>query len=249
MVDVADAYLAVQDRLIESLRDPAVDVRAPVPACPGWHVRDVLAHHVGLVAGVAKEDLGQYGMLSANILEQWRDAEVQQARDAMTAMQVEERRLSDLPTLVAEWRNATAEALPLLRGQHAVAATLPPFAEIVLVIDLVVHETDIRAALGFPRAPASPALSLALAGYTSSLEYRIRALRLPALVLAYDGKERRIGEGPVAATLSADRHELVRILAGRRTPAQILGLQWEGDAAPFVEILSEYGPTDVPGTD
>jgi hypothetical protein len=67
--------------------------------------------------------------------------------------------------------------LPLLRGEVPVPATLPPFVGFVLVNDLVVHETDIRAALGLPRAPASAALSLALTGYSFSLEARIRQAR------------------------------------------------------------------------
>ena len=81
------------------------------------------------------------------------------------------------------------------------------------------------------------------------LENRIRILGLPTLVLLYDDKERHIGEGQVRATLAADRHELVRVLAGRRTRAQILKLAWTGDPGPFVDILSEYGPTSVVGID
>jgi hypothetical protein len=68
-------------------------------------------------------------------------------------------------------------------------------------------------------------------------------------VLAYDGKERRLGEGPEGATLTADRHELVRVLAGRRTREQILELAWDGDPAPFVDVLSEYGPVWDVGID
>jgi len=68
-------------------------------------------------------------------------------------------------------------------------------------------------------------------------------------VLAYDGKERRLGEGPEGATLTADRHELVRVLAGRRTRGQILELAWDGDPTPFVDVLSEYGPVWDVGID
>jgi uncharacterized protein (TIGR03083 family) len=249
MVDVGDAYLEVQDRLIEAVERPGVDVQVPVAACPGWSVHDVLAHHVGVVAGVAAGDLGEFGELADGILEQWRDREIQQTRDALTALQVEERRLKDVPALAAEWRTATSEVLPLLRGHTRVPATLPPFIGFILVNDLVVHETDIRAALGLPRAEASSALSVALSAYAFSLENRIRVLGLPALTLAYDGKERCLGEGPPGATLAADRHELLRVLAGRRNQAQILELTWTGDPAPYVDVLSEYGPTDLVGID
>jgi uncharacterized protein (TIGR03083 family) len=249
VVDVGDAYLEVQARLIEAVEAPAADVRVPVADCPGWNVHDVLAHHVGVVAGVATGDLGEFGELSVRILEQWRDGEVQRARDALTARQVDERRRCGVPALVAEWRTATADVLPRLRGEAPFPATLPPFAGSILVNDLVVHETDIRSALGLPRAAPSAALSLALAGYAFSLENRIRSLGLPTLLLVYDGKERRIGEGPVGATLAADRHELVRVLAGRRTSRQILELAWTGDPEPFIGVLSEYGPATVAGVD
>jgi len=241
-IDAGTAYQEVQARLIGAVEMPGADLTAAVPACPGWSVHDVLAHHVGVVAGVAAEDLGEFNELVFDLLEQWRDSKVQRARDAMTASQVEVRRRSDVGALVTEWRRATDDVLPLLRGEVPVPPTLPPFVGFVLVNDLVVHETDIRAALGLPRAPASSALSLALTGYAFSLEARIGRLGLPALVLAYDGKERRLGEGPEGATLTADRHELVRVLAGRRTREQILGLAWSGDPAPFLDVLSEYGP-------
>jgi hypothetical protein len=201
------------------------------------------------VAGVAAEDLGEFGRLSSRILDQWRDEEVQRVRDTLTARQVEQRRWHDVPALVSEWRAATTEVLPLLRGEIPVPATLPPVVGSILVNDLIVHETDIRAALGLPRAPASAALSFALAGYAFSLENRIRFLGLPGLVLAYDGKERQLGEEPVGASLAADRHDLVRVLAGRRTRAQIQALTWTGDPGPFLDVLSEYGPATVVGVD
>jgi class 3 adenylate cyclase len=137
----------------------------------------------------------------------------------------------------------------LWQAAPEVPATLPPFIGFVLVNDLVVHETDVRAALGLRRAPASAARSFALAGYSFSPENRVRLLGLPALVLTCDGKQRRIGDGAVGAAPAADRHELVHVLAGRRTREQILALAREGDPAPFVDILSEYSPTTVIGID
>jgi uncharacterized protein (TIGR03083 family) len=248
-VDIGSAYVEVQDRLIAVVEDPATDLRAPVPACPGWSVRDVFSHHVGVVADVARGDFGEFQDRVADLLEQWRDVEVQRARDAMTARQVDERGRVEVAALVAEWRRATVEVLAMLTGEVAVPDSLPPFMGFVLINDVVVHETDIRAALGLPRAQESAALSIALAAYSFSLESRIRNLGLPALVLTYDGKERRIGEGEAGASLAADRHELVRVLAGRRSREQIRNLVWTGDPAPYVDVLSEYGPTDVAGLD
>ena len=116
-----------------------------------------------------------------------------------------------------EWNHATTVVAGMMRGEVAIPPSLPPFVGYVLINDLVVHETDVRAALAVGRAPASPALSLALAGYSFSLENRIRERAAPSLVLAYDGKERQLGDGEIGATVHADRHELVRVMAGRRT--------------------------------
>ena len=102
--------------------------------------------------------------------EQWRDRDVARACDEMTAAQVDTRRNDDVPALIAEWRGATEAILPMLRGEAPVPVVLPPTIPFVLIDDLVVHETDIRAAVGLPRAEPSLALSLALIGYASALE-------------------------------------------------------------------------------
>jgi hypothetical protein len=111
----------------------------------------------------------------------------------------------------------------------------------VLVTDLVVHDQDVRGAFGRGRAPDGPASALALATYAFGVDYRIRQLGLPAFGLCTGPKLRVLGQGQPAATVSADRFELVRALAGRRSRAQILALSWEGDPGPYVGILPAYG--------
>ena len=128
-----------------------------------------------------------------NLLDQWRDSQVQQAGDTMTARQVDERRKHSIQQLTEEWRIATKAVTPLMLGEVVAPPSLPPFVGFILVNDLVVHETDVRATLSLDRAPATPTLSLALTGYSFSLENRIRLLGLPSLMLVYDGKRRRLG--------------------------------------------------------
>jgi uncharacterized protein (TIGR03083 family) len=239
LVDVGDAYLEVQRRLIDLVNDPGTEVNAPVPTCPGWRVRDVLAHHVGAVVDVSR---GQFIDPAMNILDQWQDGAIQRARDDLTARQVKERRGRSVHELVEEWRGATERVLPLLRGDVPVPSSLPPFVALMGLTDLVVHEIDIRTALSLAPAPPTAALSLALRAYSFSLESRIRQLDLPSLVLVIDGDERQLGDKEVGATLRAERDELVCVLAGRRTAEQILGLEWQGDPAPFLTVLPEYGP-------
>lgn len=248
MIDIVAAYVEVRERLLRVVLDPAIDVETPVPACPAWLVRDVVAHLAGGVVDVTTGHAPEF-FAGMNLLDQWRDEKVARARDALTARQVQERRDSSMATLADEWRRASERLVPILRGETPVAPPLPPFVGAVLVNDIVVHEGDIRAALGLARAPETAALSLALAGYSLSLDHRIRALGLPALILGYAGKDRRLGEGEAGATVRADRHELVRTLAGRRTRDQILALDWDGNPYPYLDIMSEYGPVTTSTSD
>ena len=88
------------------------------------------------------------------------------------------------------------------------------------------------------------ATRVALAGYAFGVDYRIRALGLPALQLRYDGKEKSLGEGEPAAALAADSWELLRVLAGRRSRDQIATLDWTGDPEPYLPLLPAYGERD-----
>jgi hypothetical protein len=101
-----------------------------------------------------------------------------------------------------------------------------------LVTDLVIHDQDIRGALGEPRLAVGPGVSFALATYVFGVDYRIRQLALPALGLRYGEKVRVLGEGEPAATLTADRFELFRAFGGRRSREQILALDWLGEPRP-----------------
>jgi hypothetical protein len=113
--------------------------------------------------------------------------------------------------------------------------------DVVLVTDLCVHGDDVALALGLPPNRDTAASRVALAGYCFGVDYRVRALDLPAMTLRYDGKERTLGEGPVAAVVTADRWELLRMLAGRRSRAPIMHLDWTGDPEPHLALVPAYG--------
>jgi uncharacterized protein (TIGR03083 family) len=176
------------------------------------------------------------------LLDQWSDAEVAAARDAMTARQVRERKGRSMAELLDEWATATARLVPPLRGEEHFPGGLPLLLGAVLVNDVVVHEGDVREALGLEQAAETAGVSLALAAYAFGLDARVRDLGLPALVLAYDGKERRCGDGDPGATVRATRTTLTRMLASRLDDAGIQALEWEGDPAPYLAVVGAYGP-------
>ena len=243
-VELDAAYAAVQGRWRSAIADGGPDAAAAaVPACPGWTVRDVTAHVTGLA-----EDAAEGTVPDLNLLEQWRDGDVASERDHMTAGQVGRAEGEPLDALVARWERVGGRLAPMLRGDEVFPGH-PPFGLApILVTDLSVHAQDVFGALRAPQLTDGAPVSIALATYAFGVDYRIRQLGLGALVLAYDGKERLLGDpdGPVGARVEAGRFELMRAFAGRRSRAQIAALDWSGDPAPYLGIIPAYGERAEP---
>lgn len=122
---LGDHYLQAQARIDALVRDlDAAAWDTPVPACPGWRARDVIAHLYGIVEdGAAGRLRGIPG-------------------PELTAEQVERHRDTPVADLLGSW----AEAAPLM------AAALEQSQRWPGVMDVVTHEHDLRTALGRPGA-------------------------------------------------------------------------------------------------
>jgi uncharacterized protein (TIGR03083 family) len=167
--DVARFYRDAEERvaaLVGSLDEAGQ--RTPVTACPGWSVRDVVAH----LAAVADE-WGR-GVLRGP------------PTDAQTATQVARFAGQRLTEILATWSEATAQLCRLAEE----SGLEPP------VGDVAVHEHDIRSALGIPGARDSEAVRytadrllaalrtpVPLAVVVEDAEYRTRPGEGSALVL------------------------------------------------------------------
>jgi uncharacterized protein (TIGR03083 family) len=127
---IARQYQQTRERVIGLLSDPDVDWRAPVPACPGWSVRDVLAH----VAAVAEDCVD--GSLTGP------------PTDTETAAQIARFDEHDIEGIFSAW-TAAAGRLDHIADTTGVA---PPLG------DVTCHEQDVRAAVGRPGARASDAV-------------------------------------------------------------------------------------------
>jgi uncharacterized protein (TIGR03083 family) len=232
------AYAETKAGMLRSIGEPDSPAWSTrVPATPAWDVLDVVAHVTGLaVDGATGAMPGE-----VNLLEQFRDPDVVAARDGYADGQVLRRRGRGPSAVIGEWDAAEPALLEQLRGGTTGPGALPFGFDFVLVTDLCVHADDVAIALGLPANRDTAASRVALAGYAFGVDYRIRALGLPALALCYEGKERTLGDGPPAATVAADRWELLRVLAGRRSRDQILGLDWTGDPDPYLPLLPAYG--------
>lgn len=211
-----EAYLGVRARLDEVLRHRAGD--EAVPSCPGWTVRHVVAHLAGLCEDWVAGRLEGYGS------------------EAWTATQVERFADAPLTEILTQWDRALAGFVVL----PADPAMGPPgrwaFG------DAVVHEADLRAALGERRVPLD-AVALALKGQIARWREVVGGAGLPALLLRCpDLRDWWLGEhdDPGAVVAEAPAYEVFRALAGRRSEAQIRSWTWSADPSPHLAAGLPY---------
>jgi uncharacterized protein (TIGR03083 family) len=124
---IGEHYGATRVRIDELLRTASGDTwRAPVAACPGWRVHDVVAHLLGVIEDAAA------GRLSGP------------PSPGVTAAEVE-RHLDDDPVAMLDRWAALAPPFEARITEHTVWPAL---------LDVVSHEHDIRTAIDRPGARA-----------------------------------------------------------------------------------------------
>jgi uncharacterized protein (TIGR03083 family) len=146
--------------------------------------------------------------------------------DEATARQVAERRGRPLADVLSEW-----ESTPL---PDEVASWLPA--------DVVIHEQDVRGALGRPGATDTPEFDAMLNGLAWWTGSKLEKSGLPALRIVAGPQEWTLGQGEVGATLTASPEVVGRVLSGRRSAAQVRTLPWDGDCSPYLDHISVFGP-------
>lgn len=225
----ADAYRGVQQRVAELLTDDTAGVT--VPATPAWAVLDVVAHLCGLGRDWLDGNLEGYGTPA------WTDRHVADRRGLSAA------------ALLAEWEETTGALAALLADPEGTGITFPVItafgpvsaqaAPVIVVTDAVIHEHDMRGALGTPGARDSDAVELAMRSHVAVLRFIGAAAGLPDLLLSATdtGRQWRVGRGEPEATLEAPAFELFRATAGRRSLDQIEAMTWSGASASWVENI------------
>ncbi|MBV9411661.1 MAG: maleylpyruvate isomerase family mycothiol-dependent enzyme [Acidimicrobiia bacterium] len=218
MDEIGSIYAEGRTRLTELvLSEDPEGLTAPVPGCPEWAVRDVIAH----VSGVCADVLA--GNMEGVTTEPW------------TAAQVLQRKDKTLPEILDEW----AEVAPQV---EAIAPHFPSRVDEQWVLDLTTHEHDIRGALSSPggRDAAGVVVGVDFAA-TVGLAASIKGRGLPALRVKAGDAEWVVGDGDPAASVEGSPFELFRAMTGRRSERQVRGLQWDGDADLFIPAF-EFGP-------
>jgi uncharacterized protein (TIGR03083 family) len=218
-MDTAECYRIVRTRMIEFAAGLTEEQAAkPVPALPAWTVRDTYGH----LAGVCTEVVD--GTLTGR------------ATDDDTARQVADRAARNLAEVCMEWTARAPELEDLLSGEKGYRYNLMTF-------DAWNHEQDVFGALGLPQFRDCPTTPVVAAMLTDMFARGWRKGELsPAVRLVTPTMDTVIGIGDPIATLHTTDFDLIRMLSGRRTLAEMAAMPWTGDPTEALDRLHLFTP-------
>ena len=211
-----EVYAALYQRL-SSLVD-ADHCHAPVPACPGWRVHDVIAHLAGLCEDWVNHRLDGY------------------ASPAWTANQVKRHAHRPCAKIFDVWAEAIRSFALLDETFLGRSPARWAFG------DAVIHEADVRGTLAAGRVP-DDAVLMGLKGTIARWRETLGKSGAPTLHLrATDARDWWLGveRDPNAVAVAAPMYEVFRALAGRRTADQVRDWGWSGDPEPFIKAGLPY---------
>jgi len=189
-----------------------------VPACPEWTVRELLAHMVGLGADVLRGD------------------EPDDHNSTWTRRQVDERKDRSVADLLEEWATVADPLRQWMREN-----TTRPLG------DIVIHEQDLRGALGVPGAQGTDGLAALRDRMVGGFGEQVQDLAPIALI----GDEWSWCASGVpedaAVVVRAPDFDLTRALMTRRSAHQLRGWTERGDIGPYLPSFAALGP--LPETD
>jgi uncharacterized protein (TIGR03083 family) len=217
-----EEWTKAHERVIALVGDlPAGRAATTVPACPDWSVRDLLSHMVGLGADVVAGD------------------EPDDHNEAWTQKQVAARRGRDVAALIDEWR-AVAEPLRAWMRAHG---TRP-------LGDVVIHEQDLRGALGEPGGQDTPGLAAIRDVFAGRFAARLADVGGLAPVALVGTRWTWCSTGAVddaAVEVRATDFDLARALMSRRSAHQLRARTVRGDVEPYLPAFAVLG--DLPAVD
>ncbi|HEV2345303.1 MAG TPA: maleylpyruvate isomerase family mycothiol-dependent enzyme [Actinocrinis sp.] len=144
----------------------------------------------------------------------------------------------DISELIDEWSQTGPEVEQLLGERNGLN-------ERMMVMDVFTHELDLRRVVEETAPEDHPAFPTAISVLLGGFSVSVNARGLPALRVETEGADWLIGTGDEAATVRANRFDLYRSMAGRRTHQQIAGLSWSAPADTWLPAFT-WGPFHPP---
>jgi uncharacterized protein (TIGR03083 family) len=208
----AEAYERVHRRVLSLVSTDVADVE--VPTCPGWTIKDVVAHLASFFAVYRSGDPREV------FAPGWGDRAVG------------ERRELSLQECIAEWDAGLADAGDLFESPLGTVA----------VSDALAHEQDIRTALNQPGVRDDESIVPSVERGLAFVDQKAQTEGSPALRIVTEDIDRKVGQGDPGATLRTTTFELFRVIHGRRTVDQVRAMEWSGDPGRWVSGLFIFGP-------
>jgi uncharacterized protein (TIGR03083 family) len=220
----AEIYATSRARLLDIAPSLSVEqLAAPLPATPPWTVVDGYRHLTGVCADFLD------GRLEGAGTPDW------------TAAQLAARASLSIDEVCSEWASRGPEVDARLEAAGEALA--------FLVFDVWTHEQDIRAAVGHAGVRDHDHVSALASLALTTFGPRYTGGGAPAISVIVDGQPHMLGEGEPSATLDTTPYELLRIIFGRRSDAQIAAAGWSGDSAEPIGAIHLFDPPPADITD
>lgn len=213
----AAEYRAARERMVQVVAGmPEEATHRVVAACPAWTIKDLFSHVTGIAV-----DLSQ-GHRPQGDPQPWVDRQVAERADA------------SLDQVIAEWCAAAATFEAMIEAR--------PDRLWGLTYDLVVHEHDLRTAVGDRNFRDTSGVALAARLGLRLLAMDLDARRLPGVRVVIDGESFDVSERPPAATLTTTAFEALRVLGSRRTIDEVRRAGFVGDLDAVLPGLLHMDP-------
>ena len=215
---VVAVYATTRDQLLDQVAALDGIEAKPVPSCPEWSVKDVIAHLSGLVADILAGVRGPLGS------------------DEATTRQVGTRAAMSLSEVCEEWAGNADAVAPLLIDA--------PMRGLGLTADLAVHVHDLAEMGDGVTTPPVEATRLGCIRYVPLLQERAAEQMNLSLTATLDGQTWSPPAGSTALALQGSQVEFLRSVTGRRTRSQVeAAFTWEGDPTALLDqAFMQYGP-------
>lgn len=206
-------YRQSQGRILSLVNNGNAEL--PVHACPGWTVRDTVAHLLGTLTDVTA------GKIEESASEDWSTGHIERTKG---------RSISDL---AAEW-HVRSNTTPGIFEHYGA----------LLVADLITHEFDIKQAIGNVQGRDLQVVRTVALFYLGALDQAWREEGIAPLRILTETTSLDIGGDNPDASVEMSWWEIGRVVSGRRSIEQVRALTWSSDPAPWLKHLFVFGPRE-----